>query len=103
YIDPPFNSNKNYEVFWGEAREKRAFEDRHESTQAYIEFMRPRCVELASVFGPDDNSSSIQRSSNGQAPGGLAISSTQGQDTTGSRITGSLFLLALVTARRVTR
>jgi hypothetical protein len=26
YIDPPFNSNRNYEVFWGEARETRAFE-----------------------------------------------------------------------------
>jgi DNA modification methylase len=50
YIDPPFNSNRNYEVFWGEGKEKRAFEDRHESTQAYIEFMRPRCVELARVL-----------------------------------------------------
>jgi site-specific DNA-methyltransferase (adenine-specific) len=50
YIDPPFNSNRNYEVFWGETREKRAFEDRHESTQAYIDFMRPRCVELARVL-----------------------------------------------------
>jgi hypothetical protein len=29
YIDPPFNSNRNYEVFWGETKEKRAFEDRH--------------------------------------------------------------------------
>lgn len=50
YIDPPFNSNRNYEVFWGETREKRSFEDRHASTQAYIEFMRPRCVELARVL-----------------------------------------------------
>src|SRR6266446_3469712 len=50
YIDPPFNSNRNYEVFWGETKEKRAFQDRHESTQAYIEFMRPRCVELAHVL-----------------------------------------------------
>ena len=25
YIDPPFNSNRNYEVFWGETKEKRAF------------------------------------------------------------------------------
>ncbi|MCJ7698975.1 site-specific DNA-methyltransferase, partial [Candidatus Bathyarchaeota archaeon] len=50
YIDPPFNSNRNYEVFWGETKEKRAFEDRHGSTQAYIEFMRPRCVELARVL-----------------------------------------------------
>jgi site-specific DNA-methyltransferase (adenine-specific) len=52
YIDPPFNSNRNYEVFWGETKEKRSFEDRHESTQAYIEFMRPRCVELARVLKP---------------------------------------------------
>lgn len=50
YIDPPFNSNRNYEVFWGETKEKRAFEDRHGSTQAYIEFMRPRCVQLARVL-----------------------------------------------------
>ena len=43
YIDPPFNSNRNYEVFWGETKEKRSFEDRHASTQAYIDYMRPRC------------------------------------------------------------
>jgi len=46
YIDPPFNSNRNYEVFWGETKEKRSFEDRHASTQAYIDYMRPRCVVL---------------------------------------------------------
>lgn len=53
YIDPPFNSNRNYEVFWSEGemrREKRAFEDRHASTQAYIDYMRPRCVELHRVL-----------------------------------------------------
>ncbi len=50
YIDPPFNSNRNYEVFWGETKEKRAFDDRHASTQAYIEFMRPRCVEMHRVL-----------------------------------------------------
>jgi DNA modification methylase len=50
YIDPPFNSNQDYEVFWGETKEKRAFEDRHASTQAYIDFMRPRCVELARIL-----------------------------------------------------
>ncbi len=50
YIAPPFNSNRNYEVFWGETKEKRAFEDRHESTKAYIDFMRPRCLELARVL-----------------------------------------------------
>lgn len=50
YIDPPFNSNRNYEVFWGETKEKRAFDDRHESTRAYIDYMRPRCVQLARVL-----------------------------------------------------
>ena len=52
YIDPPFNSNRNYEVFWNDSREMRAFDDRHASTQAYIDFMRPRCVELARVLKP---------------------------------------------------
>jgi hypothetical protein len=50
YIGPPFNSNRNYEVFWGETKEKRAFEDRHASTQAYIDYMRPRCVQFARVL-----------------------------------------------------
>jgi DNA modification methylase len=52
YIAPPFNSNRDYEVFWGETKEKRGFEDRHASSQAYIESMRPRCVELARVLKP---------------------------------------------------
>jgi len=52
YIDPPFNSNRNYEVFWGETKERRSFEDRHASTAAYIDFMRPRCMELARVLKP---------------------------------------------------
>ncbi len=50
YIDPPFNSNRNYEVFWGETKEKRSFKDRHASTQAYIDYMRPRCVQPAHVL-----------------------------------------------------
>jgi len=52
YIDPPFNSNRNYEVFWNDYREMRSFDDRHASTSAYIDFMRPRCVELARVLKP---------------------------------------------------
>ncbi|MBU0719634.1 MAG: hypothetical protein KJ749_15425 [Planctomycetes bacterium] len=50
YIDPPFNSNQDYEVFWGETKEKRAFQDRHASTHAYIDYIRPRCVELQHVL-----------------------------------------------------
>src|SRR6195256_429163 len=53
YIDPPFNSNRNYEVFWGETKEKRALEDRHENTKAYIEYMRPRRVALAHLIPKD--------------------------------------------------
>lgn len=52
YIDPPFNSNRDYEIFWGETKEKRGFEDRHASTRAYLDFMRPRCAELARVLKP---------------------------------------------------
>ena len=56
YIEPPFNSNRNYDGgrsgtdFWGETKEKRAFEDRHENTKAYIDYLRPRCVQLARVL-----------------------------------------------------
>lgn len=56
YIDPPVNSNRNYDGgqsgtdFWGETKEKRAFEDRHENTKAYIDYLRPRCVQLARVL-----------------------------------------------------
>jgi site-specific DNA-methyltransferase (adenine-specific) len=97
YIDPPFNSNRNYgpcrtgqcwglpreitsratrprclrrisrgspceitshtttahrlrRISRGETKEKRAFEDRHEKTKAYIDYMRPRCVQLARVL-----------------------------------------------------
>jgi DNA modification methylase len=52
YIDPPFNSNRNYEVFWPESGEKRRFDDRRKSTKAYIEYMQPRCIELARVLKP---------------------------------------------------
>ena len=32
-------------------KKNRTFEDRHESTRAYIDFMRPCCVELNCVSG----------------------------------------------------
>jgi DNA modification methylase len=46
YIDPPFHSNRKYEVFWGEAAERRSFEDRHRSIDAYLDFMEPRIRQL---------------------------------------------------------
>jgi DNA modification methylase len=42
YIDPPFNTSRRYEVFWGEARERRAFEHRYGDATAYLEWMRQR-------------------------------------------------------------
>jgi DNA modification methylase len=45
YVDPPFNSNRNYEVFWGDTAEKRAFDDRHTDAMAYVNYMRPRIAE----------------------------------------------------------
>jgi DNA modification methylase len=50
YIDPPFNSNRNYEVFWGDVQEKRAFDDRYGDAQAYIAYMRPRVEQLYDNF-----------------------------------------------------
>jgi site-specific DNA-methyltransferase (adenine-specific) len=50
YIDPPFNSNRNREVLRGKTR--RSFDDRHGSTYAYIEFMRPRCGQLHRILKP---------------------------------------------------
>ena len=50
YIDPPFNSNRNYEVFWGDSQEKRAFEDRFGDATAYIDYMQPRVIEMYRVL-----------------------------------------------------
>ena len=61
YLDPPFNSNRNYEVFWGETKEKRAFADRHESTRAYIDYMRTRCAKSSASSSRSTPSSSPSR------------------------------------------
>lgn len=50
YSDPPFNSNRNYEVFWGDVQEKRAFDDRFGDAEAYIKYMRPRVMEIYRVL-----------------------------------------------------
>jgi DNA modification methylase len=51
YIDPPFSSNRNYVAFW-EEQEKRHFEDRFENVQAYLDYMKPRLIELHRVLKP---------------------------------------------------
>ena len=46
YADPPFFSNRLYEIIWGEKFEKRAFEDRwaggSKGINTYLEWMKPR-------------------------------------------------------------
>jgi DNA modification methylase len=52
YIDPASDSTGTFEGFLKVWSEKLAFKDRTESTQAYLDFMSPRCVELARVLKP---------------------------------------------------
>lgn len=51
YLDPPFFSNRTYEVVWGDEAEVRSFEDRWAGgIQNYIEWMRDRVVEMHRVL-----------------------------------------------------
>lgn len=51
YLDPPFFSNRNYEVIWGDEAEVRSFEDRWEGgIQVYINWMEERMLELHRVL-----------------------------------------------------
>jgi site-specific DNA-methyltransferase (adenine-specific) len=49
YIDPPFNSNRNYST-GGNDGEKRQFKDKFETIGAYIAYMKPRLRELHRVL-----------------------------------------------------
>jgi DNA modification methylase len=47
YLDPPFFSNRNYEVIWGDEAEVRSFEDRWAGgVQVYIDWMQHRVRAL---------------------------------------------------------
>jgi DNA modification methylase len=53
YLDPPFFSNRHYEVIWGDEAEVRSFEDRWEGgIQVYIDWMRKRTMEIQRVLRP---------------------------------------------------
>src|ERR1017187_3731188 len=52
YIDPSSDSNGTPEHLWSGFKKALAFTDCPESTPAYLDFMRPRCVELARVLKP---------------------------------------------------
>lgn len=51
YADPPFFSNKQYEVLWGDGYELRAFEDRWKGgIENYIAWMEPKLRECHRVL-----------------------------------------------------
>ena len=51
YIDPPFFSNKNYEIVWGNGYEERSFEDRFKGgIEHYIAWMKPKIKEAKRVL-----------------------------------------------------
>jgi DNA modification methylase len=53
YLDPPFFSNRNYEVIWGDEAEVRSFMDRWDGgIERYIDWMEERCRELHRVLAP---------------------------------------------------
>lgn len=53
YLDPPFFSNRFYEVIWGDEAEIRSFEDRWDrGIEHYVEWMEYRLVELHRVLKP---------------------------------------------------
>lgn len=53
YLDPPFFSNRHYEVIWGDEAEVRSFEDRWEGgINVYINWMRERVTEMHRVLRP---------------------------------------------------
>ncbi|MGA7872977.1 MAG: site-specific DNA-methyltransferase [Candidatus Binatus sp.] len=53
YLDPPFFSNRQYEVIWGDEAEVRSFEDRWEGgVHHYVEWMRERMHEIWRVLKP---------------------------------------------------
>ncbi len=51
YIDPPFFSNRTYEVIWEDGYELRAFEDRWQGgIQHYLGWMKPRIEQLHRIL-----------------------------------------------------
>ena len=53
YLDPPFWSNRVYEVLWGDEAEVRSFEDRWDGgIQHYVGWMRDRIEQLHRVLKP---------------------------------------------------
>jgi len=53
YIDPPFFSNRTYEVIWGDKGEMRSFEDRFSGgIDHYISWLKDRIQEMHRILKP---------------------------------------------------
>ena len=53
YLDPPFFSNRNYEVIWGDAGEIRSFQDRWSGgIDHYIAWLKERVFEMHRLLKP---------------------------------------------------
>lgn len=51
YLDPPFFSDRNYEVIWGDEAEVRSFEDRWAGgINKYVEWMKDRVAEMVRIL-----------------------------------------------------
>jgi DNA modification methylase len=56
YLDPPFFSNRNYEVIWGDAGEIRSFQDRWAGgISHYIEWLKERVEQMHRILKPTGN------------------------------------------------
>jgi DNA modification methylase len=54
YLDPPFFTNRHYEVIWGDDNETRSFDDRWEGgIEHYIGWMKERLVEMHRILAKD--------------------------------------------------
>ena len=53
YLDPPFFSNRTYEVIWGDSGEVRSFEDRFSGgIDHYIGWLKERVAEMHRILKP---------------------------------------------------
>lgn len=53
YLDPPFFSNRNYEVIWGDEGEVRSFRDRWSGGMShYIDWLKDRVQEMHRILKP---------------------------------------------------
>jgi len=53
YLDPPFFSNRNYEVIWGDEGEVRSFQDRWSGGMShYIDWLKERVEQMHRILKP---------------------------------------------------